>query len=506
MEMRNGKVIATRRGVVSRRTFVRGAAGVGAGILAEGAALALPVPIRDRVPRRPGTTPGVGDPAVRLLAASDGPQFFLDDTQIAAASGVSRIVVPPGRLDQPVITSAVDGAWQPYISALRDAESGRIRVWYNTLAPGDRSHVAYLESPDGLNFRRPHLSLADPGLISVGASVIDEGLNVPDPRARYKMAFDTGSGGMVAVSRDGFGWTPLGTEPLVRSGDIITLIRDPYRGRYVILCKLETDDDRRIVGQSVSADCLTWSTPRVIVAPVGPDHPETEFYGIGGVVARGGLLIGLLRILRDDLPAEAGGEPLGIGYTVLTWSHDGETWWRDRTPFVERSGAPGAWDRAMAWGDAMVDAGDRTLIYYGGYQRGHKISRSTERDIGVGWMTRDRFVARYAERGWLSTPAFVAGPSRLVLNADVRGEMRVAVLGLDGRPLVGFTWDECRPITGDALRHVVAWRGRRLLPDEEAISLQFQLSDASLYTFGLDGCLPDGSASTRGLVQACSLD
>jgi len=38
---------------------------------------------------------------------------------------------------------------------------------------------------------------------------------------------------------------------------------------------------------------------------------------------------------------------------------------RDIEPFLDRGDKPGAWDRAMAWGDCQLVV-EMRLIYYGG--------------------------------------------------------------------------------------------------------------------------------------------
>jgi hypothetical protein len=48
----------------------------------------------------------------------------------------------------------------------------------------------------------------------------------------------------------------------------------------------------------------------------------------------------------------------GLGYTVLAWSRDGETWERDYEPFIPNNSLPGSWDHAMAWGDEQIQVGD----------------------------------------------------------------------------------------------------------------------------------------------------
>src|SRR4030042_6130641 len=101
---------------------------------------------------------------------------------------------------------------------------------------------------------------------------------------------------------------------------------------------------------------------------------------MSGVIARGDLLIGLVKLLRDDLNAtpgktkeemgdmDTGRKGAGIGYTVIAWSRDGKTWHRDHEPFLPNDPDPGRWDHAHVWGDDQVIAGDKTYIYYGGYK------------------------------------------------------------------------------------------------------------------------------------------
>src|SRR5262245_15361880 len=180
----------------------------------------------------------------------------------------------------------------------------------------------------------------------------------------------------------------------------------------------------RLVGQSVSDDCMHWTPVRRIIAADARDEGITEFYSIGQVIARGGLLLGTLKVLRDDLAAEPGGEKQGLGYSVLAWTRDGETWHRDREPFLDRNSEPGTWDRAMTWADCLVPVGDEVFVYYGGYARGHKVERFTERQIGVARLRQDRYVSRDAgpEGGSLRTPLVSCGTARgLAVNAEAAG-------------------------------------------------------------------------------------
>ena len=116
------------------------------------------------------------------------------------------------------------------------------------------------------------------------------------------------------------------------------------------------------------------SDPGASSVPDALDEGLLEFYGMGGLHVRGGLQIGLVRILRDDLPCDSDGPKDGIGYTVLATSRDGVAWQRDRKPFLSRNPENGSWDHAMAWMSSALPVGDEVFFYYGGYARGHKIA------------------------------------------------------------------------------------------------------------------------------------
>jgi hypothetical protein len=131
---------------------------------------------------------------------------------------------------------------------------------------------------------------------------------------------------------------------------------------------------RRLVGLSTSRDFVRWERPRRIFAPDGRDEGLLEFYGMGAMHVRGGLYIGFVRVLRDDLACDPGGPKDGIGYSVLATSRDGLTWRRHRAPFFDRNPERGAWDHAMAWIGAALPVGDEVLLYYGGY--GPAVTRS----------------------------------------------------------------------------------------------------------------------------------
>jgi hypothetical protein len=362
-----------------------------------------------------------------------------------------------------------------------------------------------MESEDGIQWRRPHRVLDDPAPISFGCSVLDDGPGHADPARRFKLAWEK-SGLWTAFSPDGLWWTPAAPHSVLDEiGDIVSLSWDPLRKRYLAICKVHStpadgyrgstpnaaDGYRRLVGQSVSEDCVRWSPARRILAP-SPDPAEgdegvTEFYGMGRLLARGELLIGFLKVLRDDLPADPGGPVEGIGYSVLAWSRDGERWERDRASCFDRNPEAGSWDHAMAWLDFPLPVGDEVYLYYGGYARGHKVERFTERQIGLARLPRDRYVSRAAGAagGRLRTRPVRLNGSALTVNAKVEGELRVRLLDEQGQPVKGFDWMDGAPLRGDSLAHPVRWNGTLANLRRQPVRLEFALRDAHLFAFDL---------------------
>jgi hypothetical protein len=238
---------------------------------------------------------------------------------------------------------------------------------------------------------------------------------------------------------------------------------------------------------STSEDLIHWAEPRLIIAPDEKDEGETQFYCMGGVLARGDLLVGMVRVLRDDLPADPEGPVAGIGYTTLAWSRDGVNWTRDKVPFLDRN-KPGTWDHAMSWIDCQLPVGDEVYLYYGGYARGHKIERFTERQIGLVRIPRDRYVAREAgsEEGTLTTPVVILDANAMTLNADARGcEIVVQITDGSGGPIPGFTFAACEPITANSVSAPVKWKRTLGTLRGKPVRVEFRLRRAKVYAFDL---------------------
>jgi len=444
------------------------------------------------------------------LAIEPGPQLFLDDYLIEQMRGLRREVQHPQRLPEPILDSRRFGTTQPYLSVLRDPDDGRYRLWYNRSNP-----IWHVESDDAVGWRNPRVAWDMPRCF--GCSLIDDRQRDPDPNRRFKMANwqatpskerseEDDSGMWIGFSPDGFHWTRSGRPvlPMWPEGygkwvyhsvaDIIDVFYDPVRKLYGAAVKQwATSEDgfatarpaggvtRRLVAITTSEDFVHWKRIQRIIAPDEQDEGLIEFYGIGGIHFRGSLCIGLVRVLRDDLPCDPGGPAQGIGYTVLATSRDGVTWHRYREPFLDRNHQPGTWDHAMTWGSGVLHVGDELFVYYGGYARGHKIAPGSERQLGLARMKRDRYVAVVptGQQGTLLTKPFVMPQGQMTVNIKAPdGQLWLRLLDPDSKPL-----DDVPPqmLTGDHLAAEVAWAKQ---PRGKAVRLEATLNNAAWFAFG----------------------
>jgi hypothetical protein len=425
------------------------------------------------------------------LTLPPGPYVLVDDHLIERTSGVARIVNSPLRrvdIPNPLVDAAQDGNSTPYFAILR--EEGRFRLWYNTPLDklgSDASRLAYLESPDGIGWKRPREVLAGPeGGIRFGASVLRR-----PSEGDYAIGYYQNGGLRIATSVDGLTWNPLRPKEVIpHNHDIAGITYDPIRKRYIaIVSNFGVREiaglrlDLRSTRQSVSRNLVDWETPWEVLVPDARDGLHTQFYGMDGFIARGDLMIAMVKVLREDLDADGAARgnlgSRGVGWTSLAWSRDGRTWIRDRAIFLGPDPQAGAWDHAFAWIDEQVEVGDSVYLYYAGYAEGHKNDRARDRQIGMQPIARDRYVAWTAgpEGGVLRTRLLRLTGTGLTFNIDASaGEILVRVLDQEGKEVLG----ECEALRGDLLEAQLICK-RPLSELSEPVRLELRMRTARLF-------------------------
>ena len=462
------------------------------------------------------------------IELAGGTHVFVDDYLIERTSALTRTAHQARTLPRPVLESGpgtrhTQVLFFPRVFHDPGDRAAPFRMWYDAGFTGsERRSYGYAESDDGLTWRFPELGIVDiagsraNNVVRRGAycmCLVDHARyrtvdGSTDPERRFVLLYTGGDRFSAAYSPDGFHWTDDPDNPVYldtenRMEDRLNGCWDPLRNRYLVTAgysgrpddgftgkpPFHRDGYRRLVAQTTSTDLRRWTPFRpIVVSDPEEEGPMREFYGMQPVV-RGSLYLGFLRVLRDDLPADPGGPVHGIGWTELCTSRDGEHWTRQDGVLLDRGRRPGSWDHAMAWVGECVTVGDRELIYYSGYARGHKMGIwDGDRQLGVATLRRDGFVSYDAGAeapGTLRTRPFVWNASRLTVNAQIRGELRVRLLDEAGLPVPGCFFRDCRPLIGAGVTQEVRWTGSPASLRGRVVRLEFRLRDAELYAITL---------------------
>lgn len=408
-----------------------------------------------------------------------------------------------------------------------DSEENLWKLWYTTSLAEPRGSclhpLAYAVSEDGIHWNKPDLGVVpresdeERNLVylSEGKSVSGGGVlfepDDPDPGRRYKLFYctqmwtpDTGgkhdSDCRAAFSADGIHWTPYEGNPVlhIMSDTRHSVFKDPYTGKYVCPVRLRinpdgkllyrhgdpiTSDSVRCCGRIESEDFIHWSEPELIVAPSEWTTQGDSYYALT-MIPYEGLYLGLLRVFHRYAP--------NYGYLEeqLVISADGRRWRPAGDSMFLTPGEPGEWDSGVV--DAaprVVIHADEIRIYYSGSPRAHGGGTPVPVPLprlGLATLRLDGFA--YLEPPWqegfLTLRAARSSGGRLHVNADAsRGAATAAVLDESGKPLAGYSHEDCVPVESDGTDITVSWRKREYLPSDGIVRLQFRVRHARLYSF-----------------------
>lgn len=282
------------------------------------------------------------------------------------------------------------------------------------------------------------------------------------------------------TSPDGRQWTAHPEPLLVHGSDTDTTVTyDAALRRYVLYTRTFRHD-RRGIGRAESEDFWHWEPVRPLLWPPLAGPPEHDLYLNGyttyPAVPGCHLMFPMYyhrRTERSDVR--------------LYSSADNMVW--DAVPGapVLECGAPGDWDSEfLGSGKDLLPFGrEQVAMPYSGTCYPHKYPRwpAVFDAWKQGWAVwdRDRLSALVADdEGECWTMPLVPAGRRLRLNARVPrgGLIQVGVEGLRGHGS-----EDCDPIAGDSLEHVVSWRGEDSLdlPLGQPVVLHVRLRAAELF-------------------------
>ncbi len=470
------------------------------------------------------------------LTLQDHPLLFADDSGVASREGLVRTVHPARTRALPVLKA--DQPWEGdrvylYGSVYQDVHSGAFRMWYGSrpgLERSGRSDTSSAEttpslrrngfdltllatSQDGLSWTKPPLELHAFNGSTANNIVFD--YHSPsvlrddaetDPQKRYKMLGYVGHphhAYHAAYSADGVHWSDYPVNPVLKHGDTITLTRHPRTSEYLAYHKRPAQVrgfGRRVVWLSRSRDFQNWSEPELVFTAdemddewVSQSHERTEVYNMS-VFAHAAGFIGLpamFRVMKVTPRDQVGPGQSPVDGPIdiqLATSADGREWHRSwpRVNLIPR-GVPGSFDGGTILGVASVPVHTEkeTWVYYTAINTGHGGPMPPKTiSIGRAEWRRHGFVSLDAgpEGGRLETaPLRLSG--RLIVNADTaRGQLRLALLEADGRPIAGYGLDESETLAADSVRWAASWRGEPRVPTDRPVRVLIEMSNTQLFS------------------------
>lgn len=362
--------------------------------------------------------------------------------------------------------------------------------------------VCYAQSSDGINWEKPALNIVDfEG--SKNNNIIWTGIGTHNfapfkdlnPAAKddekYK-AIGSGSGGLYTFkSADAIHWAQMSDKPVITEGafDSQNLAYwDVSRKQYVDFHRGFRDGVRDIM-TCTSADFANWTDPVWLEYPnVPPEHLYTN--QIISYFRAPNIFLGFpKRYIPSRNPA---GHPYpGVSDGVFMTSRDGRTFKRWTEAIIRPGLQIERWvnrNNMTAWGMVITKSQipgtpDEISIYSTeGYYRGNdcRIRRFTYR--------MDGFVSLNAPGagGEMITKPIIFTGKELAVNysTSAAGSISVEIQDTSGKPIKGYTLEDCREIIGDQIEQVVTWKDGSIVGKlaGKQIRLRFVMKDSDLYS------------------------
>jgi len=471
-------------------------------------------------------------------------ELFVDDALIASLQGATQRLHRP-RPREVVITHDVpwEGTSSGYHSVFQDGD--RYRMYYRgfhldvssgKIKTTHPQFTCYAESSDGLKWERPELGIVEfqgskkNNIILTGAATHnfspckDTRKDCPADSQYKGLGGGASTGGLLAYhSADGVHWSKMQEEPVITKGafDSQNLAfwdetLGKYRAYYRIFSKGVTTKEVwkpagvRAIRTAVSDDFIHWEQEADLTYF---DSPAEQLYTnqVAPYIRAPHILIGMpTRYVDRGWSAAAKALPdlknrelraginqrYGTAITegVLMASRDGVQFKRWNEAFM-RPGVsrPGSWQYGQQYianhvvqtKSDLPGAPDELSLYSTeGYWHGTggKLRRYTLR--------LDGFVSITAPRsgGVLQTKPLIFQGGKLSLNmaTSAAGSIQVEIQDLAGKPIAGFTKDDCPEHFGDTVDYTMTWKhsdGDVSSLTGKPVRLAFHLNDADLYSF-----------------------
>ena len=469
-------------------------------------------------------------------------ELFVDDYLIDELSGGARLV-----LHHPIPKEIVlkhdkpwEGSGSGYHSIFKDGNKYRMyyKAWQHE-ASSDLSnehplYCAYAESNDGIHWTKPNLGLyefkgsRDNNIVFVSGKQGKFNVNAGHPAvfkdnnpnapldAKYK-ALLIDKGLIAYKSPDGINWKLMSEDYIIKDGafDSQNLAfwdscNHEYRAYWRYFSKGTSGKPGvRSIRTAVSQDFIHWTQH----ANVRYEHShEEELYTnqIKPYYRAPHILLGFparyidrgwspsmkaLPELDEREKRSEKSQRYGTALTesLLMASRDGVTFkrWNEAflRPGIERKGTWTYGDSYIGWQLVETRSSDDGAP--------NEISMYATEHY---WKERASYLRRYTIRldGFVSVNAPMSGGEfftkpmifsgkelQLNFSSSAAGGIQVEIQDINGKPISGFTLDDCPPIFGDTIERKVSWKQGADLSKigGQPVRLHFLIKDADLYSF-----------------------
>lgn len=428
-------------------------------------------------------------------------ELFVDDYLIDELAGDAQLKLH--RPEPREVVLVTDRPWEgntsAYYTIFQDGDV--LRMYYRgshfdekAKKVAHREVTCYAESTDGIWWTRPNLGLFEfdgskqnnivwDGVGTHCFTVFRDANPEASLDARYK-ALSRGrpraKKGLYAFkSPDAVHWTMIQDDPVITEGAFDSqnlAFWDPHAKVYREYHRSFVDGVRAVM-TGTSKNFVNWTKPVLLVYG---DAPNEHLYtnAVQPYFRAPHILLGFP---TRYLPGQ--GERVE---PTLMASHDGLRFKRWLDPLIPED-APeereGNRSNYMTWGLIQLPGDSQKLSVYAteAYYTGPdcRVRRFTFRVDGFVSLTGRR-------EGTLLTKPVTFRGSRLQLNFLTRegGSVRVGLHSAEGRPIRGFSLDECRPLSGDEPAQAVTWEGGDLSQlADRPVRLLFEVRAADVFSF-----------------------
>lgn len=137
-----------------------------------------------------------------------------------------------------------------------------------------------------------------------------------------------------------------------------------------------------------------------------------------------------------------------------------------------------------------MDAGDETWVYYTALTTSHGAPVPPKR-ISIAraeWRLHGFASLDAGERGRVETKPLRLSSGNLLINANATGgEVRVALLETDGRPISDYAFEDSEALKTDATRWPVRWKEHASAPTNRPVKIVVSLKQSRLFSLSTAG-------------------